>query len=65
MFSDILTSGPETCGYENGAEGQAEVDAEHTSLEGQAEVDAEYTSLEGQAEVDAEHTRLDAPDGYG
>ncbi|KAH3737105.1 hypothetical protein DPMN_034165 [Dreissena polymorpha] len=52
MFSDILTSGPETCGNENRAESQAEVDAEHTSLE-------------CQAEVDAEHTSLDAPDGYG
>ncbi|KAH3871053.1 hypothetical protein DPMN_034247 [Dreissena polymorpha] len=51
MFSEILTSGPETCGNENGAEGQAEVDAE-------------YTSLGGQAEVDAEHTSLDAPYGY-
>ncbi|KAH3865591.1 hypothetical protein DPMN_028632 [Dreissena polymorpha] len=51
-FEDILTSGPETCGNENRAESQAEVDAEHTSLE-------------CQAEVDAEHTSLDAPDGYG
>ncbi|KAH3865680.1 uncharacterized protein LOC127867109 [Dreissena polymorpha] len=29
-FEDILTSGPETCGNENRAESQAEVDAEHT-----------------------------------